>query len=187
VKQGKPEPDNRSFLFQLDVLVNADTNGEALEQLIRVLNSGKFADYRIGSGIELGRVIEDALAQQKKSAPSPASANAAQDKASVAAAVAKAKDAVAKSRETDPSSKGQTTAGKGLSAAASEEMVERIRQFIETNKLIRLNVNKGRGVKLSIPCRVISLDMSTQLLTVYHVDEKQVHSLKLYEIDDFVD
>ncbi|QMV43666.1 hypothetical protein [Cohnella cholangitidis] len=63
----------------------------------------------------------------------------------------------------------------------------RIRQYIESNKLIRLNVNKGLGVKMSIPCRVINFDPSNQLLTVYHVDEKQVYSVVLNEIDDFVD
>ncbi|RED64016.1 hypothetical protein [Cohnella lupini] len=63
----------------------------------------------------------------------------------------------------------------------------RIRQYIESNKLIRLNINKGRGVKMSIPCRVINFDASDNLLTVYHVDEKQVYSVGLNEIDDFVD
>ncbi|TFE30591.1 hypothetical protein [Cohnella luojiensis] len=63
----------------------------------------------------------------------------------------------------------------------------RISQFIESNKLIRVNINKGRGVKMSIPCRVINFDPSNQLLTVYHVDEKQVYTVGLNEIDDFVD
>jgi hypothetical protein len=63
----------------------------------------------------------------------------------------------------------------------------RIRQYIESNKLIRLNINKGRGVKMSIPCRIINFDPGNQLLTVYHVDEKQVYSVKINEIDDFVD
>jgi len=63
----------------------------------------------------------------------------------------------------------------------------RIRQYIENNKLIRLNVNKGLGVKMSIPCRIINFESSSHLLTVYHVDEKQVYSIGLYEIDDFVD
>jgi hypothetical protein len=61
-----------------------------------------------------------------------------------------------------------------------------IRQYIESNKLIRLNINKGRGVKMSIPCRIINFDTGNQMLTVYHVDEKQVYSVKLNEIDDFV-
>jgi hypothetical protein len=50
-----------------------------------------------------------------------------------------------------------------------------------------LNINKGRGVKMSIPCRVINFDAGPQLLTVYHVDEKQVYTVGLNEIDDFVD
>ncbi len=62
-----------------------------------------------------------------------------------------------------------------------------IREYIESNKLIRLNINKGRGVKMSIPCRVISFDASNNQLTVYHVDEKQVYTVGLNEIDDFVD
>ncbi|MFB9279102.1 hypothetical protein [Cohnella cellulosilytica] len=63
----------------------------------------------------------------------------------------------------------------------------RIRFFIENNKLIRININKGRGVKLSIPCRVLNYDSDKQLLTVYHVDEKQVYTFGLNEIDDFVE
>ncbi|WP_256756653.1 hypothetical protein [Cohnella sp. WQ 127256] len=63
----------------------------------------------------------------------------------------------------------------------------RIRQYIESNKLLRLNINKGLGVTMSIPCRVINFDADTQLLTVYHVDEKQVYSVGLNEIDDFID
>jgi hypothetical protein len=63
----------------------------------------------------------------------------------------------------------------------------RIRQYIDNNKLIRLKINKGRGVKMNIPCRVINFDASSQLLTVYHVDEKQVYSFTLNEIDDFID
>ncbi len=64
---------------------------------------------------------------------------------------------------------------------------QRIRQYIESNKLIRLNINKGRGVKMNLPCRIINYDASNQLLTVYHVDEKQVYSFGINEIDDFVD
>ncbi|TVX97362.1 hypothetical protein [Cohnella terricola] len=63
----------------------------------------------------------------------------------------------------------------------------RIRLFIENSKLIRININKGRGVKMSIPCRVLNYDSDTQLITVYHVDEKQVYTVGINEIDDFVE
>ncbi|MFC4305132.1 hypothetical protein [Cohnella boryungensis] len=63
----------------------------------------------------------------------------------------------------------------------------RIRFFIETSKLIRININKGRGVKLSIPCRILNYDSDKHLITVYHVDEKQVYTVGLNEIDDFIE
>ena len=47
-------------------------------------------------------------------------------------------------------------------------------------------VNKGYGVKLNIPCRIINFDVNSQMLTVYHVDEKQVYSFTLNEIDEIV-
>lgn len=183
MKGDKSANGNNSFLFSVDILVQADTNGEALERLLHVLNGGDFADFRVGSGIQLGQVIEDALA--KSNAKAPASPPAAADKAKVAAAVAKAKDAVAKAK----SAPGDAAAAPKAPSAVPQpdDLEKRIRQYIENNKLIRLNVNKGRGVKLSIPCRVISFDAANQLMTVYHVDEKQVHSFKLFEIDDFVE
>lgn len=49
---------------------------------------------------------------------------------------------------------------------------------------MRLTVLKGRGVKLSIPCRLLNYDQSAENLTVYHVDEKMVYTMKLAEIDD---
>ncbi len=63
----------------------------------------------------------------------------------------------------------------------------RIRVFIESGKLIRLNINKGLGVKLSIPCRILNYDSDKRLITAYHVDEKQVYTVGLNEIDDFVE
>jgi hypothetical protein len=68
-----------------------------------------------------------------------------------------------------------------------EGLDTRIEQYIKSNKLLRLNVNKGLGIKMDIPCRIINFDPGTQLLTVYHVDEKQVYSFALNEIDDFLD
>jgi hypothetical protein len=76
--------------------------------------------------------------------------------------------------------------GSGKTPHQHNPLESRINQYIESNELIRLNVNKGRGIKMSIPCRVINFDVDSQLLTVYHVDEKQVYSMGLNEIDDFV-
>jgi hypothetical protein len=120
-----------SYLFHVEINVSASNKDEALEQLLRALNSANFVDFRIGS------VISPKIAAKTPSQPTP--------------------------------------------------LENRIRQYIESNKLIRLKINKGLGVKMNIPCRVINFDASSQLLTVYHVDEKQVYSFGLNEIDDFID
>ncbi|MBB6672363.1 hypothetical protein [Cohnella nanjingensis] len=128
-----------SYLFQVEILVNASTNGAALEQLLHALNEGSFADYRIQSGIRLGETIEETLEQAS-----------------------------------------------GKSQVLTETLDARIRQYIQTSRLIRVQVNKGKGVKLSMPCRVVNFDPDNELLTLYHVDEKRVYSIQLNEIDDFI-
>jgi len=133
-----------SYLFQVDILIHAPTNGVAMEQLLRVLNQAEFADYRIQSGIQLGKIIEEELEEAEQAEPSK-------------------------------------------TLLFSEGLDSRIRGYIQTNKLIRVNVNKGKGVKLSMPCRVVNFDPEQELLTLYHVDEKKVYSVRLNEIDDFVE
>ena len=163
------DTDDHSFLFQVDILVNAKTNGTALEHLLSVLNKGEFADYRIGTGIMLGQVIEETLKREKNLVKTSPAAIPFKTTATAAA------------------SNKASSATKAASSPPVDELDERIKHYIDTNKLIRLNVNKGRGVKLSIPCRILRFDTVGQLLTVYHVDEKQVHSFKLFEIDDFLE
>ena len=144
----EPKSGKRTFLFQLDVMVSAKTNGEALAQLLQAMNKGGFEDYRVTSGVELGQAIEQALA----ATPEPRSVPI----------------------EVEP-------------PASDSPLEERIRRYMEEKKLIRLNVNKGRGVKLNMPCRIIGFDGDKGLLSVYHVDEKQVYNISLNEIDDFLE
>ncbi len=184
MKQQQNNPGQNSFLFQVEILVNAETNGAALERLLHVLNAGSFADYRVISGVQLGQAIEAALAgAEENPARHPAPSDSEKSKMTAALARSKAAAAAPAKPQNAPSPKQAPAASPG----PSDELQQRVRQYIETNKLIRLNVNKGRGVKLSIPCRIISYDAGNQLLTVYHVDEKQVHNLNLFEIDDFVE
>ncbi|GGG26197.1 hypothetical protein [Paenibacillus abyssi] len=68
-----------------------------------------------------------------------------------------------------------------------ELVAARIQSYISGNRLIRLNINKGLGKKMSIPCRILNFDESKLMLTVYHVDEKQVYTFSLSEIDDFIE
>lgn len=129
-----------SYLFQVEILVNAQTNGAAMEELLHHLNEAPFADYRILSGVQLGKQIEKELSQATST-----------------------------------------------SQMLTEALDSRIRGYIQGNKLIRVNINKGKGVKLSWPCRIVNFDPSLELLTLYHVDEKKVYSVKLNEIDDFLE
>jgi hypothetical protein len=69
---------------------------------------------------------------------------------------------------------------------AYSSMVEMIRKAQTNGTLIRLSVLKGRGVKLSIPCKILNFDPESRNLSVYHVDNKQVHLVNLYEIDEFI-
>jgi hypothetical protein len=71
--------------------------------------------------------------------------------------------------------------------SASNSGFDSIRAFMKSNKLIRLIVNKGLGIKLSIPCRILNVDEDGNLITVYHVDEKQVYTFRMNEIEDFQD
>lgn len=67
----------------------------------------------------------------------------------------------------------------------NENIVNLIEYLKNNNTLVRLSVVKSKGVKLSIPCRVLNFDSSTLQLTVYHVDEKKVYQFHLSEVDDF--
>lgn len=58
--------------------------------------------------------------------------------------------------------------------------------YISKQQLIRMSINRGRGVSLSIPCRILRFDSDSELVTVYHVDEKQVYTFKMNEIEDLV-
>jgi hypothetical protein len=132
--------DDDSYLFRIEILVRAPSNGVAMERLLHALNEGNFADYRIQSGIQLGARIEQELSQSPHPEPAPA-----------------------------------------------DDLDSRIRAYIQSKKLIRVNVNRGKGVKMSMPCRVLNYDPDKELLTLYHVDEKRVYSIRLNEVDDFID
>ncbi|TJY41525.1 hypothetical protein E5161_14090 [Cohnella pontilimi] len=146
-----------SFLFRVEILVNSQTSGSALEQLVRILKNGGFEDYRIGSGIGQGRTIEEAIEREKK------------------------KRAAAATAASEPVSK------KAAASSDTSTLEGKLRTYIDSKKLVRLNANKGRGVKVSIPCRILSFDAGKQLITAYHVDEKQVYSFKANEIEDVIE
>ncbi|OMF31756.1 hypothetical protein BK133_15225 [Paenibacillus sp. FSL H8-0548] len=157
-----PTPkDQTSFIFNIEVLVEENNNAAAIEKLLHALNSSGFVDFRILSGIQLGEQIEVRTKQASSKQPFPIPANVSQ--------VANA----AKSDKPDQES------FEALSYS------DKIKSIMKNNTLIRLIVNKGLGIKLSIPCRIINMDETENIITIYHVDEKQVYTFRLNEIEDF--
>lgn len=142
----------KGFLFNVDILIEGYNNGIALEALLSLLNQGKIKDYKINSGVNLGKII-DATIQEQKPSKGPSAA------------------APAKAEETKNN---------------NQDIINLIDYFKNNNTLIRLSVLKGKGVKLSLPCRILNFDQSTHNMTVYHVDEKKVYQFNASEIDDFI-
>ena len=171
----KEKPANSSYLFNVDILIEDESNARALESLLRILNQSGAADFRIQSGIELGRVIESMITQ----------ANPTQDQCVPHLNLVPPREQTSRSSDTGMSDSKRT---RPVPPATSTTMAvdERIRTYIDQNKLIRLHVNKGLGVKLSIPCRIVKFDEMIGNVTVYHVDEKQVYTFSINEIDDFI-
>ncbi|KRE83706.1 hypothetical protein ASG89_11300 [Paenibacillus sp. Soil766] len=146
-------------LFTVEILIEAETNGLAMEKLLHLLNVDTIKDYQILKGIQLGQLIElntkqgssaSLYTNKKPLVPTP------------------------------------TAAGRTIHSEAAKHIVEQLENFKTNNTLIRLTVIKAQGIKLSLPCRILNFDASSQNVTVYHVDEKKVYLFKLNEIDDYV-
>ncbi|TYP71211.1 hypothetical protein [Paenibacillus methanolicus] len=181
--------DQTAYLFNVDIMVKGVTNAQAMEKLLRMMNGGDAEDFRIVSGANLGirinqmeqlskRVeqLEQKLANTTGMQAPPKKQPdrvGTQDTAKLADAINAAKAKVNK-----PAPEAPTMTYSAFS--------QRINAVIEDKRLIRLKVNRGAGVMLSIPCRVLSYDERAQTITVYHVDEKQVYTFKWTEIEDFI-
>lgn len=149
---------SESYLFRLEVTVQAPNKDIALERLIRTLQACRFNDYKILSGVRLES--ETGVPPVQPAQPEP---------------VKPAQDGPAKQAEP------------AAASSAGGELEARIQSYIDSNRLLRLHVNKGRGVKLDFPCRMLHLDPETRNLTVYHVDEKKVYIIRLNEVDDIIE
>ncbi|GMK41721.1 hypothetical protein PCCS19_47780 [Paenibacillus sp. CCS19] len=174
----------QTHLFQVEILVEGETNAKAMEQLLHVLNNGGFPDFRVLSGSALGLLIDAMREQHQNEQQRPITSTPAPQKQSRTVSSSEPAKAISNpGNASDRKSKPPSTPTLSTSPFAS--IAAQFREYMDKNKLIRLKVNKGLGVSLSIPGRIINLDEATELLTVYHVDEKQVYTFKLNEIDDF--
>ena len=165
----------KSYLFNVDLLIDSESNAKALELLLRLLGDPSVSDYRIHAGQQMGKLIQQAM--EDTSTHKPIHIPQKLQAKTETKAEAKA--------ETKAEAKAETKRAPAAKASEQDEASDRIRKYIAGNKLIRLDVNKGRGVKLSVPCRILSFDESKHSITVYHVDEKQVYTFSLNEIDEF--
>ncbi|WP_169085391.1 hypothetical protein [Paenibacillus sp. PL91] len=153
-----------SFVFNIEVLVEGSNNAVALEKLLHALNNhSELVDFRILSGIKLGELIDE----RKQNA-------------------AATQDVPVQAVESNEVKSHAKSADK-LEAPSFETLsyFDKIRAIMKNNTLVRLIVNKGLGIKLNIPCRIINMDEAENIITVYHVDEKQVYTFRLNEVEDF--
>ncbi|MEX2415535.1 MAG: hypothetical protein WD424_05275 [Paenibacillaceae bacterium] len=169
VKNEKKENNEEynGYLFSIEVLVKGRTNGHALEVLTHLLNEEQVTDYRIIKGINLGQIIETNLDKPKEKITQPKSGAITDHKSQATASKKENKTVEPKSAKLQ-----------------HKPITQQIEQFKEDRSLVRLTINKGKGVKLSIPCRILNFDWTTGNITAYHVDEKKVYSITLNEIDD---
>ncbi|ANY65093.1 hypothetical protein BBD42_00320 [Paenibacillus sp. BIHB 4019] len=179
----------QSYVLQVELLVENVSNAAALEQVIHALNAGGFVDYRILSGVQLGQVIDQRKADAAVQVPMEIdfkgpTQNEKQTQSNKSAANGKSAPS-AKDKDV-PSVKAAKPKVVEPSLSDPYDGFADIRGFMKSNKLIRLIVNKGLGITLSIPCRILNVDDTTNMITVYHVDEKQVYTFKLNEIEDYI-
>ncbi|MBP1905289.1 hypothetical protein J2Z32_001917 [Paenibacillus turicensis] len=170
--------DGLGYLFNVEILVKDSSNAKALQELLNVLNQAdKIIDYRINSGMELGKIIEGLLAEQKQvklnnDQKQSASSNEVKQKNNSSSTSKPKKEEVKKESIGD--------------FTMSNEFNEWLKKIISENKLIRIVYDKG-GKRVSIPCRILNFLPESYAINVYHVDEKQVYTFNLNQIIDFIE
>ncbi|CAM2971817.1 hypothetical protein PASE110613_10150 [Paenibacillus sediminis] len=168
MKRKQSTQEEVGFLFNVDILIKSSTNALAMQTLLELLNSDdSVADFRIKSGMELGEIIDATLKAKRQSL------------------IKKTAESNVKTSTPDHAAKATVQESPKAKDEAPFDVQNWLDGFIHDNRLVRLFINK-HGKHASIPCRILNYDLSNQLVSVYHVDEKQVYSFKLNEIDEIV-
>ncbi|WP_106766441.1 hypothetical protein [Paenibacillus faecalis] len=176
--------DENGFLFNVDILIKSRSNALALQQLLEMLNNNEAVmDFRIKSGMELGEIIDTLVQAKKRSVISKAKAP-----------ISIADELPSSNKEfnsNNHSSKGpilpekeKKPAKSSVSPPPENNPYEWIKIYSKDNRLVRLTANRN-GKQISLPCRILNYDEINQMVNVYHVDEKQVYTFKVNEIDEF--
>lgn len=173
-----PVTNENGFLFNVDILVKSSTNALALQHLLEMLNEkAEVIDFRVKSGMELGDII-DALIQAKKNSM----ISNASRKSNVEPSP---QERLVIPTTSSPSEKKITANVPPVNTPLTgNDPFEWIKVYSKDNRLVRLTTNRN-GKQTSLPCRILNYDESNLLVNVYHVDEKQVYTFKLNEIDEF--
>lgn len=186
-KQSNPD---RGYLFNVDILIKNDSNALALQSLIEIMNQNEqVVDFRIQSGIELGEIIDNLLLSKKEALISkPELTPASLSKTNIGGKTGKELVQIRmKKQQQKPTIGPKPISLPNLETSTHIEGPGAwIHSCIKDNRLVRLTANR-QGQHLDIPCRILNFDEDQQYINVYHVDEKQVYSFKLNEIDSFKD
>ncbi|MFK7695995.1 hypothetical protein [Paenibacillus sp. HJGM_3] len=162
----KPTTNAKRHLLQVEVLLEDSSHALAIASLMQLLHHPKVKDFRITGGMELGKLIDEALLQ------------------STAAPITASFPISKPTTPIEPGAAPSSAQSKPKADDRQQLRLELLEEYKERGTLVRLTVVKGKGIKLSMPCRILNFDLSDQRLTIYHVDEKKVYSFKLNEIDD---
>lgn len=163
----KKSQQKQGHLFNIDILIEGRTNGIALEKLLQLMNHNHVVDYKINNGIGLGKIIEATIENNQKKLSAP----------KVSKILDVPKIPIEKKTSTPKAQKPEND---------NQQIIDLIQYFKKNGTLVRLSVIKGKGVRLSMPCRIINYDTEMGAISVYHVDEKKVYMINLNEIDDFI-
>lgn len=182
------DPDKRALekkkhLFRVEIMVEEATQTMALAALLQILNHPKVDDFRIAEGIQFGKMIEKTVGESAAQPFAIPPNQAVSNQHAIAGQSASAKEG------GKPKSPKQPPGAKPASAPKEETgtlNLENLLELKESGALVRIVVVKGKGVKLSLPCRILNFDPGGQQLTIYHVDEKKVYSFTLNEIEDII-
>ncbi|MFC7681041.1 hypothetical protein [Paenibacillus sp. GCM10028914] len=173
--------DDNGFLFNVDILIKSPSNALALQQLLEMLNqTEEVIDFRVKSGLELGEIIDSLVQAKMRSVISKVSKtsmlNDSSSANSVSPPISTQKNPSIPLKKTKPVD--------NVSQSTKGDPYEWIKIYSKDNRLIRLTANRN-GKQVSLPCRILNYDDNTQIMNVYHVDEKQVYTFNVNEIDEF--
>jgi hypothetical protein len=167
-----------NYLFNVDILINARTNPLALQYLLELLNNNdKVTDFNINSGLELGRTIDSLLRSAKLALH--------QEVTPLSPVELPEKTAAKSAKTTSDQTKPHTQPQQAQQPMMPSDAFGQIRQYILNKQLVRIRANR-QGKQVSMPCRILNFDEAANTLSVYHVDEKQVYTFKINEIDEFM-